>query len=152
MPAIKGDMYINTHCNYSQPTLIKFDNENIEWLSKIFSDTLLVRLSGSVRSERLDVRISSFPFPLSGYLETVLASHLQPRNFYQRRQVKSQTAKCNTVIVCYRLLCCCLATTSVVRLHTLTSDVIRVFVTSAYNRHYIEKLRTVYLKLYKPKL
>jgi len=29
MPAIKGDMYINTHCNYSQPTLIKFDNENI---------------------------------------------------------------------------------------------------------------------------
>ena len=29
MPAIKGDMYINTHCNYSQPALIKFDNENI---------------------------------------------------------------------------------------------------------------------------
>ena len=29
MPAIKGDMYINTHCNYSQPTLIKLDNENI---------------------------------------------------------------------------------------------------------------------------
>jgi len=22
-------MYINTHCNYSQPTLIKLDNENI---------------------------------------------------------------------------------------------------------------------------
>jgi len=22
-------MYINTYCNYSQPTLIKFDNENI---------------------------------------------------------------------------------------------------------------------------
>ena len=29
MPAIKGDMYINAHCNYSQPTLIKLDNENI---------------------------------------------------------------------------------------------------------------------------
>ena len=29
MPAIKGDMYINIHCNYSQPTLIKLDNENI---------------------------------------------------------------------------------------------------------------------------
>jgi len=29
MPAIKGDMYINTHCNYSQPTLIKLYNENI---------------------------------------------------------------------------------------------------------------------------
>ena len=29
MPAIKGDMYTNTHCNYSQPALIKFDNENI---------------------------------------------------------------------------------------------------------------------------
>jgi len=29
VPAIKGDMYINTHCNYSQPTLIKLDNENI---------------------------------------------------------------------------------------------------------------------------
>ena len=29
MPAVKGDMYINTHCNYSQPTLIKLDNENI---------------------------------------------------------------------------------------------------------------------------
>jgi len=29
MPAIKEDMYINTHCNYSQPTLIKLDNENI---------------------------------------------------------------------------------------------------------------------------
>jgi len=29
MPAIKGDMYINTYCNYSQPTLIKLYNENI---------------------------------------------------------------------------------------------------------------------------
>jgi len=29
VPAIKGDMYINTHCNYSQPTLIKLYNENI---------------------------------------------------------------------------------------------------------------------------
>ena len=29
MPAIKGDMYINTHCNYSQPTLIKLYNKNI---------------------------------------------------------------------------------------------------------------------------
>jgi len=29
MPAIKGDMYINTHCNYSQLTLIKLYNENI---------------------------------------------------------------------------------------------------------------------------
>jgi len=29
VPAIKGDMYINTHCNYSQPTLIKLDNKNI---------------------------------------------------------------------------------------------------------------------------
>jgi len=29
VPAIKGDMYINTHCNYSQPMLIKLDNENI---------------------------------------------------------------------------------------------------------------------------
>jgi len=29
MPAIKGDMYINTHCNYSQPASIKLDNENI---------------------------------------------------------------------------------------------------------------------------
>ena len=29
MPAIKGDMYINTHCNYSQPTLVKLYNENI---------------------------------------------------------------------------------------------------------------------------
>ena len=29
MPAIKGDTYINTHCNYSQPTLIKLYNENI---------------------------------------------------------------------------------------------------------------------------
>ena len=29
MPAIKGDMYIITHCNYSQPTLIKLYNENI---------------------------------------------------------------------------------------------------------------------------
>ena len=29
MPAIKGDIYINTHCNYSQPALIKLDNENI---------------------------------------------------------------------------------------------------------------------------
>ena len=29
MPAIKGDMYINTHCNYSQPMLIKLYNENI---------------------------------------------------------------------------------------------------------------------------
>ena len=26
---IKGDMYINTHCNYSQPASIKLDNENI---------------------------------------------------------------------------------------------------------------------------
>ena len=29
MPAIKGDMYILTHCNYSQPASIKLDNENI---------------------------------------------------------------------------------------------------------------------------
>jgi len=29
MPAIKGDMYINTHCIYSQPVSIKLDNENI---------------------------------------------------------------------------------------------------------------------------
>jgi len=29
VPAIKGDMYINTHCNYSQPASIKLDNENI---------------------------------------------------------------------------------------------------------------------------
>jgi len=29
MPAIKGDMYINTHCNYSQPASIKLYNENI---------------------------------------------------------------------------------------------------------------------------
>ena len=29
VPAIKGDMYINTHCNYSLPASIKLDNENI---------------------------------------------------------------------------------------------------------------------------
>ena len=29
MPAITGDMYINTHCNYSQPASIKLYNENI---------------------------------------------------------------------------------------------------------------------------
>ena len=29
VPVIKGCMYINTHCNYSQTTLIKLYNENI---------------------------------------------------------------------------------------------------------------------------
>ena len=29
VPVIKGDMYINTHCNYSQPASIKLYNENI---------------------------------------------------------------------------------------------------------------------------
>jgi len=38
MPAIKGDMYINTHCNYSQPTLIKLDNENIGGHCYSFTD------------------------------------------------------------------------------------------------------------------
>jgi len=29
VPAIKGAVYINTHCNYSQPVLTKLYNENI---------------------------------------------------------------------------------------------------------------------------
>jgi len=29
VPAIKGAVYINTHCNYSQPELTKLYNENI---------------------------------------------------------------------------------------------------------------------------
>jgi len=46
MPAIKGDMYINTHCNYSQPTLIKLYNENIGWhLTPLHKATrIMVRL------------------------------------------------------------------------------------------------------------
>ena len=29
VPAIKGAVYINTHCNYSQPELTKLYNDNI---------------------------------------------------------------------------------------------------------------------------
>jgi len=29
VPAIKGAVYISTHCNYSQPELTKLYNENI---------------------------------------------------------------------------------------------------------------------------
>jgi len=29
VPAIKGAVYINTHCNYSQPELTKLYNKNI---------------------------------------------------------------------------------------------------------------------------
>jgi len=29
VPTIKGSVYINTHCNYSQPELTKLYNENI---------------------------------------------------------------------------------------------------------------------------
>jgi len=30
VPAIKGTVYINTHCNYSQPLLTKLYNKNID--------------------------------------------------------------------------------------------------------------------------
>jgi len=57
MPAIKGDMYINTHCNYSQPTLIKLYNENI--------GGHLTPLHTSVLDSRLDT-VSGGQFPFSG--------------------------------------------------------------------------------------
>ena len=45
MPAIKGDMYINTHCNYSQPMLIKLYNENIGGhLTPLQSPTVAMQL------------------------------------------------------------------------------------------------------------
>jgi len=41
VPAIKEDMYINTHCNYSQPASIKLDNENIGGHCYTFTPTQL---------------------------------------------------------------------------------------------------------------
>jgi len=43
VPAIKGAVYINTHCNYSQPVLTKLYNENIGGHSYTF--TIRVSLS-----------------------------------------------------------------------------------------------------------
>ena len=75
-------MYINTHCNYSQPTLIKLDNENIGGHCYTFTylnpgrlERQLLFLSDMCETKKLEVkRLSDLTDMFSG---TDTAKHMK---------------------------------------------------------------------------
>ena len=92
-------MYINTHCNYSQPTLIKLDNENIGGHltplhipnGNIPTGTPLKGASnaGGVSKKRDSGRISGFAAYRSAVLSTVRVANCQKQSRDGRRQASS---------------------------------------------------------------
>jgi len=90
-------MYINTHCNYSQPTLIKLDNDNIgghltplqplalrspDLSENAFKQTLKTHLFSTARRHWDVFMILAPDINIQTYLLTLLVIHCKPIRHY----------------------------------------------------------------------